>query len=143
MPCCIRPQANNPGRLWMWTIGRTPSLGMIFTRIKKRRISFPRLSDCSSFLDEIWCEVAEYDDQQRTIRYTHPETQPDDALHGINYAAMANFYTRVWDFDRVIMYVTGMDRDLAGDAILESLVQIVDKDFIHCYFCTHLCNSMS
>jgi len=76
------------GRLWNWTIGRTPSLGMVFTRVKKQRICFPRLEDCSSFLDEIWCEVAEYDDHKRTIKYTHPETQLDDTLHALNYAAV-------------------------------------------------------
>ena len=75
------------GRLWNWTIGRTPSIGMVFTRIKKQRIRFPRVEDCSSFLDEIWCETAEYDDHNRTIRYTHPGTQQDDTLHAINYAA--------------------------------------------------------
>ena len=75
------------GRLWNWTIGRTPSLGMIFTRIKKLRIRFPRVEDSGSFLDEIWCETAEYDDHNRTIKYTHAETQPDDTLHSINYAA--------------------------------------------------------
>lgn len=76
------------GRLWNWTIGRTPSIGMVFTRVKKNRIHFPHVSECSSFLDEIWCEVAEYDDHQRTIKYTHPETQQDDTLHAINYAAV-------------------------------------------------------
>jgi hypothetical protein len=80
------------GRLWNWTIGRTPSIGMVFTRIKKQRIHFPRLEDCSSFLDEIWCETAEYDDHNRTIKYTHPETQPDDTLHAINYAATLGRY---------------------------------------------------
>ncbi len=76
------------GRLWNWSVGRTPSIGMIFTRVKKQRIRFPRLADCASFLDEIWCETAEYDQHQRTIKYTHPESQPDDTLHAINYAAM-------------------------------------------------------
>ena len=75
------------GRLWNWTIGRTPSIGMVFSRVKKKRLIFPRLPDCSSFLGEIWCEVAQYDDHQRTIKYTHPETKPDDTLHSINYAA--------------------------------------------------------
>ncbi len=74
------------GRYWLWAISRTGSLGMIFTRIKAKRIEFPKLDDCSSFLAEIYCEVAEHDDQNRTIKYTHPETQPDDALHAINYA---------------------------------------------------------
>ncbi len=75
------------GHLWNWTIGRTPSIGMVFTRIKKQRIHFPRLEDSRAFLDEIWCEIAAYDDQQRSIKYTHAETQPDDTLHALNYAA--------------------------------------------------------
>jgi hypothetical protein len=76
------------GRLWNWTIGRTPSIGMVFSRVKKKRIRFPRIEHSSSFLDEIWCEIAEYDDHHRTIKYTHSENQPDDALHAINYAAV-------------------------------------------------------
>jgi hypothetical protein len=76
------------GRLWHWSIGRTASIGMVFTRIKKQRIQFPRLEDSRTFLDEIWCEVAEYDDQQRSIKYTHSETQQDDTLHALNYAAV-------------------------------------------------------
>lgn len=74
------------GRLWNWTIGRTPSIGMVFTRIKKRRLLLPRIEDSSSFIAEIWCETALYDDHHRTIKYTHPETQPDDTLHALNYA---------------------------------------------------------
>lgn len=76
------------GRLWNWTIGRTPSISMVFTRIKKQRICFPRLEDSRTFVDEIWCEVAEYDDEQRSIKYTHSDTQPDDTLHALNYATI-------------------------------------------------------
>ena len=60
---------------------------MVFTRVKNRRLDLPRLADSAPFIDEIWCETAEYDDSQRTIKYTHPETQPDDVLHAINYAS--------------------------------------------------------
>jgi hypothetical protein len=74
------------GRYWLWSISRTGSLGLIFTRIKVNRIEFPGLEVSTSFLAEIYCEVAEHDNQNRTIKYTHPETQPDDALHAINYA---------------------------------------------------------
>jgi hypothetical protein len=74
------------GRLWSWTIGRTPSIGTIFMRIKKHRIQFPQLKDCSSFLNEIWCETADYDGHTRSVKYLHPETQPDDTLHALNYA---------------------------------------------------------
>jgi len=76
------------GRLWTWSIGRTPSIGMVFSRIHKQRLLLPRLEDSSSFIDEICCEVAEYDDQKRTIKYTHPATMPDDTLHSLNYLAV-------------------------------------------------------
>jgi hypothetical protein len=32
--------------------------------------------------------VAEYDDHNRTVRYSHPQTQQDDALHATNYALL-------------------------------------------------------
>jgi hypothetical protein len=76
------------GRLWHWTIGRTPSIALVFARVKKQMLLFPRKEDCAPFLGEVCCEVAEYDDHQRTITYTHPETQPDDTLHALNYAAV-------------------------------------------------------
>ena len=33
-------------------------------------------------------EVLEYDDAQRSGRFVHPETMPDDALHATNYALL-------------------------------------------------------
>jgi len=54
--------------------------------VKKQTILFPRVDQCGSFLSEFACEVAEYDDLNRTVKYSHPETQPDDALHATNYA---------------------------------------------------------
>jgi len=43
--------------------------------------------------------IAEYDDLQRAIRYTKPETQRDDAMHATNYAfllATRGFYCSQW-----------------------------------------------
>ena len=40
------------------------------------------------YLDEFACELAEHDDQQRAIKYTHPETQQDDTLHATNYGLL-------------------------------------------------------
>jgi len=77
------------GRLWKWTVNRSASIGAVFSRIKKQLLQFPRAQDCGGFLDEFTCELAEYDDYSRTIRYTHPETQQDDALHATNYAQLA------------------------------------------------------
>ena len=71
---------------------------MLFSRVKKRTILFPRVEQTGSFLDEFACEVAQYDELQRSIKYTHPETQPDDALHATNYALLVA--TRVFNLDR-------------------------------------------
>jgi hypothetical protein len=32
--------------------------------------------------------VAEYNEHMRTLKYTHPDTQPDDALHSTNYSLL-------------------------------------------------------
>lgn len=76
------------GVLTKWTVGRSPSIGVLFGRIKKKSILFPRASDCGTYLDEFECERADYDEINRTIKYTHPETQQDDALHATNYALL-------------------------------------------------------
>ncbi|MDH3719381.1 MAG: phage terminase large subunit family protein, partial [Planctomycetota bacterium] len=76
------------GALWRWTVNRSATIGVLFSRVKKRSILFPRLQDSQSFLDEFACVVAEYDDINRTVRYSHPATQQDDALHATNYALL-------------------------------------------------------
>jgi hypothetical protein len=73
------------GTLYKWTVNRSASIGATFSRIKKLMLHFPRVQECGSFLDEFDCELAEYDDYSRTIRYIHPDGQADDALHATNY----------------------------------------------------------
>lgn len=85
------------GALWKWTVNRSATIGTVFARVKKQALLFPRRDDCGSFLDEFACVAAEHDDHLRAIRYTHPETQPDDALHACNYAhilAVRQFHGR-------------------------------------------------
>jgi hypothetical protein len=77
------------GALWHWTVGRSATIGTVFARVKKRMLLFPRVQDCGSYLDELGCEVAEYNDSARSIKYSHPDSQPDDALHALNYALMS------------------------------------------------------
>ena len=74
------------GVLSKWTVNRSATIGALFSRVKKKKIIFPRVEDSGSYLDEFACEVAEYDDVNRTVKYSHPETQQDDALHATNYA---------------------------------------------------------
>jgi hypothetical protein len=73
------------GTLFKWTVNRSASIGSTFSRIKNLMLHFPRVQECGTFLDEFVCELAEYDDHSRTIRYTHPNAVPDDALHATNY----------------------------------------------------------
>jgi len=54
------------GVLWKWTVGRSATIGTLFSRVKKRRLVFPRVQDCGGFLDELAGEIAEYDDINRT-----------------------------------------------------------------------------
>jgi hypothetical protein len=81
------------GRCLSWIIARSPSIGAVFHRIKQRRIALPQLEQSAPFLREIYCETADYDAQNRSVKYIHPETQPDDTLHAINYLnALANLW---------------------------------------------------
>jgi hypothetical protein len=74
------------GILWRWSIERSQVIGALFTRIKDKLLSFPRVAESGSFLDELTCELAEYDNEMRCVKYTKPENERDDALHAIVYA---------------------------------------------------------
>jgi hypothetical protein len=76
------------GQLSKWTVCRSATIGTLFSRVKKGSIVFPKAVDCGSYLNEFACEVVEYDDETRAVRYTHPETMQDDALHATNYALL-------------------------------------------------------
>lgn len=81
----VGQEPRQDGMLWKWHVGRSPSIGAVFSRIKKRMILFPDVRESGTFLDEFACEVAEYDPDMRSVKYSHPETKPDDALHAVNY----------------------------------------------------------
>ena len=76
------------GILWKWTVNRSATIGALFSRVKKRKIMFPSVNETGSYLDEFACEVAEYDDINRTVKYSHPEPLQDDAMHATNYALL-------------------------------------------------------
>jgi hypothetical protein len=76
------------GVLTKWTVDRSATIGVLISRIKNRQVAFPPVQESGSFLDEFACEIAEYDDINRKIKYTHPESQMDDALHATNYALL-------------------------------------------------------
>jgi phage terminase large subunit GpA-like protein len=76
------------GAMWKWIIGKTPTIGGLFSRVKMKLIQFPRATECGSFLDEFTCVLAEYDDDMRAIRYTKPDDRRDDAMHALNYGEL-------------------------------------------------------
>lgn len=76
------------GDLIKWTVARSATIGALFSRIKKQSLIFPRVQEVSTFLGEFSCEVAVYDNYHRSIKYSHPETQQDDAMHATNYALL-------------------------------------------------------
>ena len=87
------PPQQYQGRLWHWTIGRSASIGMVFSRVRRRQLILPPVEDCGSYLDEICAEVAVYDDHHRTIKYSHDPGQCDDSLHALNYVVtMAHWW---------------------------------------------------
>jgi hypothetical protein len=73
------------GLLLRWTVNRSATIGLVFGRVKERKLLFPRVQDCGPFLDQFACVFAVHDDFKRSIKYDHPKTQPDDALHATNY----------------------------------------------------------
>ena len=87
------------GELIKWTVNRSATIGVLFSRIKKQLITFPRVTECGSYLDEFSCVYAEYDSKLRSVKYAHPESQPDDALHATNYALL--MATKAYHADRM------------------------------------------
>lgn len=46
--------------LIQWTVNRLESIGVLFSRIKKQLIHFPRVEDCGTFLDEFAAAVSSW-----------------------------------------------------------------------------------
>jgi phage terminase large subunit GpA len=76
------------GTVWMWTVNRTTSIALFYNLVRKGFVEFPRVSECGWYLDELCCELAEFDDKKRRIRYTKPDNLRDDALHASTYAML-------------------------------------------------------
>ncbi len=82
------------GALTRWNIGRTPTIGRMFGRIKLKLLLFPQVSQSGSFLDDFVNVVGEFDDSNRVLRYTKPDDRQDDCVHATNYAELLAM--RVW-----------------------------------------------
>jgi hypothetical protein len=82
------------GVITRWNIGRTPTIGGMFGRIKLKLLLFPQVSQSGSFLDDFVNVVGEFDDSNRVLRYTKPDDRQDDCVHATNYAELLAM--RVW-----------------------------------------------
>jgi hypothetical protein len=82
------------GCLLTWPIGRSASIGAVFSRIKKRTLLLPKIDEMSPFVSDFTCVLAEYDDYHRTLKFVHPDGQTDDAVHATNYALQMAVYVR-------------------------------------------------
>ena len=78
-------QARPDGILLHRQIHRSKWIGGLIGRIKEKMISFPCEPDSRELLTQIVCEQAEFDDQTRMVRYSHPDGQSDDLLHALVY----------------------------------------------------------
>jgi len=76
------------GVMTQWVVGRTPTIGGLFTRIKMQLLRFPRVTESGPFLDEFTCELAEFDEGMRIVKYSKPDDRRDDALHATNYGEL-------------------------------------------------------
>ena len=85
-------QPTREGAIMRWMVGRSASIGVLFGRVKRKQLLFPRRQDVDPYLDEFSCETAVYDEHLRAVKYTHPLTQRDDALHAANYALLLATY---------------------------------------------------
>ena len=89
---CYGSQDGSPtadGLVEQLTIGRSKWIGGLFSRVKLGHCRIPREADCPEAYSQILAEYADYDSVTRTIRYRHPESQPDDMLHASTYALVA------------------------------------------------------
>lgn len=84
----VDQEPHQSGGLTKWTVSRSASIGMLFSRVRTQMILFPRKSDCGAFLDDFACVTAEHDSTMWTVQYGHPESQLDDAMHSTNYALL-------------------------------------------------------
>lgn len=82
------------GYLMKWTVDRTVTLSHVFTRVRKKTLLLPQLSDMREYLPEFACVVAIHDAAMRSIKYTHAESERDDTLHALNYALLMAVHAR-------------------------------------------------
>lgn len=82
----VEHEPHQDGCLTKWTVDRSASIGVLYSRIKKQQMVFPRVEQCGSFLEEFAAELSEHDTYTRGVKYTKPDNMQDDVMHATNYA---------------------------------------------------------
>ena len=77
---------------WKWDsegtrfiVSRTRTLDLVFNRIKKKLYEFPSHPVIKPFADDIFNMYKQYDSNNKTSKYIHAGSGPDDFLHLLNY----------------------------------------------------------
>jgi len=70
---------------WAWNVDRTRVISDVFTHVREKKILFPHADVCESLLAEIWGETAEYNDEERRLRFYCAAGKNDDVVHALAY----------------------------------------------------------
>lgn len=71
-----------------YSIGRTETLDVTFSRIAAQQYLFPPWEKSKTFLRDVLNVYSEYDPNWKRRKYEHAGTGPDDFLHLMNYAQL-------------------------------------------------------
>ena len=71
-----------------YSMNRTQSLDLVFSRLSKKRYKFPRREIIKPYAEDILNVYMEYDPNYKRVKYEHAGTGPDDFLHLLNYQAV-------------------------------------------------------
>ena len=80
---------------WKWDsegtrfiVSRTRTLDLVFNRIKKKLYMFPRHPVIKQYADDILNVYREYDSNNKSSKFIHAGSGPDDFLHLLNYSGI-------------------------------------------------------
>lgn len=73
-----------------YVLSRTKVLAQLFNMIQRHELEFFQRQDLEELKNGYIYEFAEYNDRTKAVQFDHPESQPDDELHSLNYAYLAS-----------------------------------------------------
>jgi hypothetical protein len=74
---------------YKYIVSRTQSMTNTMSRIKERRILFPKYEIWENFAEDFLNIYQDYNEKQRQIYYAHEKGKPDDAFHALNFCYLA------------------------------------------------------